>query len=58
VRLHGIDHTDPFDNTTAAVKSKRGIILRFESGQIADLKFVDDERIMFLLKLTGVCELW
>lgn len=51
VRLHRIDHVDPF---TVAATGKHSVTLRFELDEVVDLKFVDDELIMFLLKSKGL----
>jgi anaphase-promoting complex subunit 4 len=52
--LHRIDHADPFDEVARAALGKHAVTLRFELEDVVDLKFVDDEQIMFLLKSKGL----
>lgn len=54
VRLHRVDHTDPFEDVAAAVQGKQGIKLSFGEEEVVDLKFVDDDQIMFLLSSKGM----
>ncbi|KAK7717006.1 hypothetical protein SLS57_006413 [Botryosphaeria dothidea] len=50
VRLHRIVHSDVFDGIDNAVRSMQAVTIQFQSCEIQDLKFVDDDAFMILLR--------
>lgn len=54
VRIYRITHEDMIDTIAKDVKRLEGVRIQFAQCIIEDVKFVDDENLLVLLKRHGV----